>query len=230
MQAGDATGIELRPGPTVEIHGRVVMEGATGANLSRLKLALDNSYSVGWAQSLNFNGIPIPVQDDGTFTVPGVGAAVYRITPIYTLGGYLRAVRLGGVDITETGLDLTHGTPAGDIELLLSPGGGAISGQVVDETGKGSAGALIALLPMTRPPDPQRARETSKLTFPDLQGRYAFIGIPPGSYRLLAWKVGVADGKTVLYDPDYLKPYEAQARIVQIAPSSRETVQLRAMP
>lgn len=60
--------------------------------------------------------------------------------------------------------------------------------------------------------------------------RERFVGIAPGSYRLLAWKLGVADGNTVLYDPDFLKPYEARARIVQVAPSSRETVQLQAIP
>jgi hypothetical protein len=84
---------------------------------------------------------------------------------------------------------------------------------------------------MSRPgDDPQRAPESSKLTFPDLQGHYAFGGIPPWSYRLLGWKVGVADGKTVVYDADYLQPFEAQARIVQIVPLAHETIQLQAIP
>jgi hypothetical protein len=170
------------------------------------------------------------VQDDGAFALTGVPPAVYRITPIYTLGGYLQAVRMGGADITETGLDLTHGGPPGDLQLLLSPGAGTIQGPVLDENGKGAVGALIALLPVSRPADPQRARESSKLTVPDLQGRYTFSGIPPGSYRLLAWKAGVADGKTVLYDADYLQPFETQARIVQIVPFAHETVPLQAIP
>ena len=230
VDSAGRSGVELRPAPPVDIHGHVELEGVTGAKLSRLKLALDNSYSVGYDRSLNSNGIAIPVLDDGTFTLQGVGPAVYRITPINTLGGYLRAVHLGGDDITETGLDLTHGAPSGDLELSLSPGGGTIRGLVVDEKGNGAAGALIALLPMSRPADPQRVRELSKLTAPDLQGHYAFSGIPPGSYRLLAWKVGVADGRTVLYDADYLLPFEASARIVQIVPFAHETVQLQAIP
>jgi protocatechuate 3,4-dioxygenase beta subunit len=224
------SGIVLRPAPPVDIRGRVELEGVTGAKLSRLKLALDNSYSVGYSRGVNSNGIAIPVDDDGAFTLNGVPPAVYRITPIYTLGGYLQAVRMGGADITETGLDLTHGRPPVDLQLFLSPGGGAIHGQVVDENGKGAGGALIALLPVSRPADPQRARESSKLTFPDLQGHYGFSGIPPGSYRLLAWKLGVADGQTVLYDADYLQPFEAQARIVQIVPFAHETVPLQAIP
>jgi len=224
LRASDISGIELHPAPPVDIHGRVVLEGATGAPLSRLQLKLDNSYSVG------YHGIPIPVQDDGTFTIKKVPAAVYRVTPVYTAGAYFRAMRLGGVDITESGLDLTHGPLTDDLELLVNPAGGMVRGDVVDEKGNGAAGALVALLALDRPTDPQRARETSILTFPNLQGRYLFVGIPPGSYRLLAWKLGVADGQTVLYDPDYLKPFEALARLVQVAPNSRETIQLHAIP
>ena len=223
------SGIELRPAPPVDIHGHVEMEGVTGAKYSRLKLALDNSYSVGYDRGLNSNGIAIPVQDDGTFTLKGVAPAVYRITPVYALGGYLQAVRLGGADITETGLDLTQGAPSGDLEVLLSPGGGTIRGLVVDEKGNGAAGAMIALLPVSRPADTQRVRESSKLTVPDLQGHYAFGGIAPGSYRLLAWKRGVADGKTVVYDAEFVEPFEARARIVQIVPFAHETVPLQAM-
>jgi protocatechuate 3,4-dioxygenase beta subunit len=230
LDSAGLSGIVLRPAPPVDIRGRVELEGVTGAKLSRLKLALDNSYSVGYDRGLNSNGIAIPVQDDGAFALTGVPPAVYRITPIYTLGGYLQAVRMGGADITETGLDLTHGGPPGDLQLLLSPGAGTIQGPVLDENGKGAVGALIALLPVSRPADPQRARESSKLTVPDLQGRYTFSGIPPGSYRLLAWKAGVADGKTVLYDADYLQPFETQARIVQIVPFAHETVPLQAIP
>jgi hypothetical protein len=215
------TGIELRPVPPVDIHGRVEVEGAAaGATLSGLHLALDNSYSAG------YEGIKIPVDDDGTFTLKSLPPAVYRITPRYTSRAYFRAMRLGDTDITEKGLDLTHGAPSGDVILILNAGGGSLRGIVRDETGNGAAGALIALLPLVRPTDPQRARTLSKLTVPDLHGAYAFVGVPPGTYRLLAWKVGTADGKTVLYDPDYSKPFEGQSRIVEITPYAQQKIDI----
>lgn len=216
------SGIELQPAPPADIHGRIEVDGMAGVKLSGLRLALDNSYSV------DYQGIPIPVKEDGTFSMSGIPAAVYRITPLYTSSAFLRGMRLGDADITEKGLDLTHGSPPGELTVLLSAGG-SIRGIVRDESGNGAAGALIALLPLDRPTDPQRARELSKLTFPDTHGAYAFIGVPPGSYRLFAWKNGIADGKTVLYNADYVKPFEAQSRTIEIAPNARQTVDLQAM-
>jgi hypothetical protein len=175
-------------------------------------------------------GIPLPVADDGSFTLKGVPPATYRISCRFAFGGYLRAVRAGGVDITAGELDLRRGVSPGDLEILIDPAGAAIRGDVLDEQGKPAAGALIALLPAIPPTDPQRIRESAKLTFPDLQGRYMFVGVAPGDYRLLAWKVGVADGKTVLYDPEFVNKYEARAKAVTAGPNARITVPLDALP
>jgi hypothetical protein len=215
------SGIELRPAPSVDLHGHIEANGPIGGTLSRMRLRLDNSYSAGnsW--------IWIRLQDDGTFALNGVPAAVYRITPEYTFHGYLRAVRMGGVDVTETGIDLTHGDPSGDLELSFSTASGSVFGDVVDENGKPAVGTMIFLLPAVMPADPQRARAASRYTVPDFRGHYAFIGIPPGDYRLLAWKQAVVNQNAVLYDPEYLKRFEGQARAVQIGPNSNQTIQLQ---
>jgi hypothetical protein len=97
----------------------------------------------------------------------------------------------------------------------------------VDEKGKPAAGTMIFLLPAVMPADPQRARAASRYTVPDFRGHYAFIGIPPGDYRLLAWKQAAANQNAVLYDPEYLNRFEAQARTVQIEPNSNQTIQLQ---
>jgi len=211
-------GIELRPAPSVDLHGHVEVDGPIGGKLSKLELDLDNSYS---------SRIGIRLQDDGTFTLIRVPAAVYRITPQYTYHGYLRAVRMGGIDITETGLDLTHGAPSGDLELSFSTASGTVRGEVVDEKGNPATDSMIALLPAVLPADPQRARASSRFTYPDVRGGYGFIGIAPGSYRLLAWKQSAANQNAVLYDPEYLKRFEAQGHAVQIGPNSNETIQLQ---
>jgi len=217
------SGIELRPAPSVDLHGHVEFDGPMGGALSRVRLLLDNSYSAGnsW--------IWIRLQDDGTFTLNGVPAAVYRITPEYTDRGYLQAVRMGGVDVSETGLDLTHGDPSGELVLSFSTASGSVFGDVVDENGKPAAGTMIFLLPAVMPADPQLARAASRYTVPDRRGHYGFIGIQPGDYRLLAWRQAVVNQNAVLYDPDYLKRFEAQAHAVQIGPNSNQTIQLQAI-
>lgn len=215
------SGIELRPVASVDLHGHVEADGEIGGPLPKVRLRLDNSYSTGnsWMW--------IRLQDDGTFALNRVPAAVYRITPEYTYHGYLRAVRMGGVDVTETGIDLTHGGPPGELELSFTTASGAIFGDVVDEKGNAATGTMIFLLPPVLPADPQRAREASRYTVPDIRGHYAFIGIAPGDYRLLAWRQAVVQPDAVLYDPEYLKRCEAEARAVQIGPNSKETIQLQ---
>jgi protocatechuate 3,4-dioxygenase beta subunit len=216
-------GIELRPAPSVDLHGHVEFDGPTGRSITKLALYLDNSYSVG-------NGrLWIHVQDDGRFTLNGVPAAVYRITPEWTDRGYLQAVRMGGIDVSETGLDLTQGDPSGDLELSFSTASGTVVGDVVDEKGNPAVGSMIALLPAVMPADPQRARALSRITATDRRGVYGFIGIPPGDYVLLAWRQAIFNLNAVLYDPDYLKRFEAQARAVQIGPNSKQTIQLQAI-
>ncbi len=215
------SGIELHPAPSVDLHGHIEADGPLGGKLSRMALYLDNSYSLGDLR------IWIHLQEDGTFTLDRVPAAVYRITPQYTNHGYLRAVRMGGIDITETGLDLTHGSPSGDLELSFSTASGTVAGEVVDEKGNPATDSMIALLPAILPTDPQHARASSRFTYPDVRGGYAFIGIPPGSYRLLAWKQSATNQNTVLYDPEYLKRFEEQGHVVEIGPNSKETIQLQ---
>jgi hypothetical protein len=212
------SGIELRPAPSVDLHGHIESDGPLSTSLSRVAMYLDNSVGNSW--------IWIHLQDDGTFTLQGVPAAVYRITPQFTGHGYLRAVRMGGVDVTETGLDLTRGDPAGELELSFSTASGTIDGMVVDESGKPALDSFIALLPAVLPADPQRARGLSRFTVPTVRGNYGFIGIPPGSYFLVAAKQMTFDRNAVLYDPEYFKRFEAQGHAVQIGPNSKETIQL----
>jgi hypothetical protein len=217
------SGIELRPAPSIDLHGHIEVDGPIGGKLSRLALYLDNSYS------LDNNRIWIHVQEDGTFALNRVPAAVYRITPEFTSHGYLRAVRMGGIDVTETGLDLTHGAPSGDLELSFSTASGSVVGEVVDEKGNPALGSMIALLPAVMPTDPQRARAASRITAPDRRGVYGFIGIPPGNYLLLAWRQAIFNQNAVLYDPEYLKRFAAQGHAIEIGPNSNETIQLTAI-
>jgi hypothetical protein len=50
------------------------------------------------------------------------------------------------------------------------------------------------------------------------------LGIAPGTYRLYAWEV--VDPNQVIYDSDFLKPYDSQAQRVEIAEGSQKSVQL----
>ena len=49
--------------------------------------------------------------------------------------------------------------------------------------------------------------------------------ISPGDYKLFAFDE--ADPNQIMYDPDFLKPFEGKAESVEIAESAQKTVQLK---
>jgi len=55
-------------------------------------------------------------------------------------------------------------------------------------------------------------------------GHFHMAGIVPGSYRLFAWED--VDPNQVMFDPDFLKPFDSQAQSVEIAEGSQKSVQL----
>jgi hypothetical protein len=55
----------------------------------------------------------------------------------------------------------------------------------------------------------------------------SFKGLKPGDYLLLAWE-DVETGAP--YDPDFVKPFEAQAKSVKLDSAGHEALQLKAIP
>lgn len=60
------------------------------------------------------------------------------------------------------------------------------------------------------------------------KGKFSLAGIAPGRYRLWAWKW--VDTGSVLFDPEFLKPYESLAGTVDVAEGAKGNVTLRLIP
>jgi hypothetical protein len=73
-----------------------------------------------------------------------------------------------------------------------------------------------------RDPDPHRPPPVAPLLqFPttDASGKFTINGIAPGTYKLLAWDK--VDNNAVMYDPDFLRPYESAAKQWKFCPAPR---------
>jgi hypothetical protein len=85
------------------------------------------------------------VKDDGTFTLDNVSPDRYSLRVFNNPDGtYLKAARMGDLDLLANGLDLTSGVSEGMIELTLSSAAGAIDGTVQNDQQQPAAGALDA--------------------------------------------------------------------------------------
>ena len=77
---------------------------------------------------------------------------------------------------------------------------------------------------------PERDRDHSELfqrAIAALEGRFRFPSVPPGNYKLFAWE---ALEPNAYFDPEVLRPVEQRGRVIQLAESSRQTVDMIVIP
>jgi hypothetical protein len=100
---------------------------------------------------------------------------------------------------------------------------GQIEGTVLDEQSRPVAGIQTVLIP-----DRFRERfEDYKTTIADSIGHFIIRGIEPGEYKVFAWD---AIEEYAYFDPDFLRAFEQQGKPVSISESSKQTVDVKAIP
>ena len=214
VSTADLEGIELRLLPPMEIHGQIRIEGKSGVQLAHLHVTLD---AEGRLMDLDSE----PAREDGAFVIRDVQPESYRVSVAAPDDLYLKSVRWGDRDVTQSGFEVSQGAADSQLAILLSANGGRLEGTVEDDDSKPVAGALVALVPSGAPPP----KTLFKWGAADPSGHFNLTAIAPGSYKLYALED--ADPNQVMYDPDFLKPMESQAESVDITEGSRKSVELK---
>lgn len=221
IEVGSANleGITLVLGPGMEIGGRIRVEGTDEFTLSGLRILLESRSGNVTGSSV---GRPKP---DGTFSISNVASDSYTVSILGLSGDYyVKAIRLGGADVLERGLDVSRGDAAGPLEVALSAAAGHIEGVVLEDNQQPSSGATVALVPdASRRSQPRLFQSAAA----DQQGRFSLGGVSPGEYKLFAWE-DVDSG--AWQDPDFLRDFESRGLSVSIDEGSHQTVQLKAIP
>ena len=208
-------GIILSLGSGIQLHGRFRTDSDAKLDFARLNLWLqpqpsDNSPGAGGAQ----------VKPDGTFVIENLYDGNYKLR----VGGfpeeyYIKSAKLGGIDVLETGLNISHSQVVGQLEIILTLEGGRVDGTVLEDQ-KPFGDALVVLVP---DPPLRNHQELYSLKSSDSLGRFSMLGLPPGDFKLFAWET--VDG--VDYnDPDYIKTYENHGTRVHIEARRQQNVQL----
>jgi Carboxypeptidase regulatory-like domain len=167
-----------------------------------------------------FSG-PIPVRDDFTFELkvpPGKSTIRLVGTPP---GFTLKAVRLNGVDITDSGTVFkTHEDVSGvEVELTNRPAN--VSGTV--SNGRGLASDFTVVV-FSR--DEQRWISPTRYILtarPDQQGRFRVPAMPAGDYYVAALDY-VEPGRWT--DPEFLQALRSQAVTLSITDGESKTIDL----
>jgi protocatechuate 3,4-dioxygenase beta subunit len=213
----DVQGIDLVIGPGVDVRGRLEAQGKAPLNFNILEIWLRPR-----DENFDFGGRTF-IKSDGTFIVSNVSDDNYQVQ-VWGLPEdfYLRAVRFGGGDVLESGLNVSRKQPPGLLEVLVSPNGGRIDGLVLKDD-EPFSGGTVTLVPES---DRRKEQRLYKSTTTDQNGQFSVRGVVPGDYKLFAWET-IEEG--AYEDPEFLRPYEERGKSIHVDEGSRLNLQLQLM-
>lgn len=174
---------------------------------------------------LQVSGMGYPnfeTREDLTFTVKNVWPGAYRVR----LSGvpsscYVKGVRFGDSDVTESGLDLSQGVAAGQLVVTVSGGAAQVEGSVENDKQQAVPSAWVVLVPEgSRKEQP----DNYVVATTDQNGKYTAKGVVPGEYRVYAFEQ-VEPG--AYQDREFMKPWESKGEKVTLQENGHETVQLK---
>lgn len=223
VSGADVENLVLTILPGTSIPGRLQVEGKSSLagveNFDRFRVLL-SSLVPGMTPVLIQP--PVPKQD-GSFTLEGVVPGEYRISVVgLPQDYYIKEARIGTADILQNGFSMTR--PQSErLEILLSPNGGQVDGDVVDERGDVVRGIQAVFIP-----DRNRDRsDLFKTAVTDQNGHFTVRGLSPGAYKLFAWE---ELERFAYFDPEILRRYELQGKAITVSESSKLTVQVKVIP
>jgi len=176
-----------------------------------LRLTTNESFSVN-APSTRFN-------EDGTFTLKGVGSAKYFVTVTnLPTNGFVKSMRLAGRDITRAPLDATVGAP-GSLEIVISTKSASYSGTVKNAEGKPQAGTTVSLWPKVF--NLGSTTNGIRTATTDQNGSFKIENIVPGDYYLAAWDNLPDSG--IAMNQDFLNQFASAGNGVQFSEGAQST-------
>ena len=212
----DIDGIELRPVPPSDVTGVISVDGDPAFDASKLGLRLEGA-SAGHNSTSGAT-----IHKDGKLVMPGITPGKYRVALDRLQPLYIKSVRWGTTDITDSQLDLLAGVPPQtELAIVLGADGGQLEGVVSNEKSEPCDSATVTLVPAGA----HKSAPYHKRAVSDANGKFTIRGIAPGTYKIYAWDK--VDVNAVMYDPDFLRPYEGAAQTIEVLPNDKKTPELK---
>jgi hypothetical protein len=163
------------------------------------------------------------VNADGSFVLANAAPGAYTVNVTSLPDNlYVKAIRLGNLDVLTQGLSIHSG---GDpLAILLSASAAQVDGTVNDASDQPAAGVTVVAVPNGKRRD---YPFFYKVATTDDTGHFALTGLAPGEYKLFAWEDVEAGA---WQDPNFLQPFENSARALSVGETGHETVQLKSIP
>jgi hypothetical protein len=167
---------------------------------------------------------PGRVGDDWTFELTGLFGA--RVLTVLGLGARwrLKAVYLGGADITDTGFEVRGAQSLSGLEVVLTNQPTEISGTVSDAKGRPVKDYVVLIFAEDEARWTHPTLRYTMVSRPDQDGRYAAQNLPPGRYLAVALD-SLEEGTAS--DPSLLESLRSRATPVHLGDGERKVLALR---
>jgi hypothetical protein len=205
----DVDNLNLTISLGVALAGRVRVEGDSKGELASVTFNLISP-------DTNVGGYAPLKKEDQSFRFDNLSAGHYDLRGNLPDGYYVKAARLGDVDVLASGLDISGGFPA-SLEVVLSSNAGQVAGVVQNPDSQQPAPfSAVVLVPQEKE---RRDQEWYyKMVTADRSGSFTLKSVAPGEYKLYAWDE-IEDGAYM--DPEFMKPFESKGESVSVQESSQ---------
>jgi hypothetical protein len=137
-------------------------------------------------------------------------------------GHYVKSIRFGDREVPGGSLDLTHGV-GGKLTIVYGADGGEIDGAVQNSNGDPAPNVIVTAAPADGEGRPDLFRQTVS----DASGNFKMQELAPGDYKVFAWE---DVDQNLPQSFEFRKVFEGYAASVSVAPSAKETAQLKLIP
>ncbi|MCC6989697.1 MAG: carboxypeptidase regulatory-like domain-containing protein [Acidobacteria bacterium] len=204
------------------VTGRIEFEGGPPAGIRPGQFRVQ-PVALDPIASQSFLMGPPRTADDYTFVVRGAsGPVLFRVGG--APGWYVKSVRYGGEDITDSPVVLAAGTDFPGVRILLTQTASSVSGVVRDDRGNAVVDATVVVFPAddTKWTFSSRFIRTGR---PDTEGRFELKGLPANTgYRVIALQ-GMEDMQA--YDPEFLSSVRDRAESLALADGEAKSLNVR---
>jgi hypothetical protein len=201
--SGDDVHVEIMTAPGISVSGRVIFEGKSAE--ARQVVRISPVPEEDARNVVNFvGGDAVTVESDGRFYLPSVYGKVIVRAGFLPQNVMLKAVRLGGADITNTPLDTTGMDDITNLEVVLVDQQSRIVAYARNPRGEIQYNFRFIVYPANLKPGDVTVRFQHNAS-PNSTGQINIGRMPPGEYVGLAVH-GVHPGEE--WDPDLRKRIE----------------------
>jgi hypothetical protein len=224
INGDDVSGVRLSVAGIITVTGRVIVDDPAAAQTMRassIRLMTMPANPEDMMMMMGPNGGN--ASDDFTFeikTVPGrMNLRIGGPTP----GLMLKAVRMNGIDVTDTGIDFTAGGDFSGIEVELTNHPPEVSGVVMNARGEPVKDYSVVFFSQDREKWQGSSRYVSSGR-PDQSGRFKVRSLPPGAYYAVALDY-VEPGESS--DPEFLERVRLKATTFSLNDGEAKTLDLK---